>query len=734
MKNVKRISALLLCALFLCSAFLFAACGEEEGGQQTQSTAETTGKVTDDAASALYQVTVVDGFGNPYTEKVIVKFMQNENQIAMATVNENGVVEKELPVGEYAVEIATTESGKTCYYDTQAAVLNADTTKLSLVMAYHAAGETTSFTAICSSTNEDKEYQAYSIGVGCTYVTLDQEDRTYVLFAPEEGGVYRFSVKDNTAVIGYYGAPHFVQQNCLSEVTENTFEIPVSADSISSGQNGTARLVIGLDAEEGATGAIVNVERVGDTPWSVNDEPWSNYQPKTKIEPYTAPEGIQFTAFDLTAPTRAYKLVLNSTDGYYHLNSETGPVVYVQLANESYGISMKNMVGEIIYVDGVLMQSGSTSFRYMYDNGPEDFFKEDYTDAMRQYVTNRDQSTGVYPMTEDLYYILTMGTKFIGWCDPENANYRFAELPGVNHDLSWLFLCVYESVAELPPVETEPVQDTTDSTTPTTDANTGNSDNSGGNAGSNTGNDVNNNSGSSGNVSGTVDNNNQNTGSDNVSSKPIEDNKSEPIEIGGTLEFDASVRANHIVYYSLYRVTDTTLTIRSNDAYVIYNRKTYQPVNGVVTVPNLYSSSTNVPVKIAIGNQGTVDAVFSVKMTYTEGHRMNPYVLTTGNVSTFSASGNSQGVYYTFTANKDGILTVTLNSVSGGANGNISITSGQISGGTNAVDLRENANADGKSVSFAIKSGETVIVQIGVLPDDGFSYPEATIQTTVDFR
>ncbi len=183
----------------------------------------------------------------------------------------------------------------------------------------------------------------------------------------------------------------------------------------------------------------------------------------------------------------------------------------------------------------------------------------------------------------------------------------------------------------------------------------------------------------------------------------------------------------------MYRVTDTTLEIRSNDAYVIYNRKTYNPVNGVVTVPSLYSSSTNVPVKIAIGNQGSADAVFSVKMSYPAGHKMNPYKLAIGANTTYSSAGNSQGVYYSFTATKDGILTVTLDSVSGDCQGNISITSKQVSGGTAAADLRENANGDGKSVSFSMKAGETVEVQIGVLPDEGFNYPEATIQTTVDF-
>ena len=69
----KRIRALLLCTLFLCSMLALCACGED------------TSDASADTVS--YQVTVVDGLGNPYTEKVIVKFMQNGTQVAMANIN-----------------------------------------------------------------------------------------------------------------------------------------------------------------------------------------------------------------------------------------------------------------------------------------------------------------------------------------------------------------------------------------------------------------------------------------------------------------------------------------------------------------------------------------------------------------------------------------------------------------------------------------------------------------------
>lgn len=687
MKLTKRIRALMLCTLFLCSLLLMSACGEDTPGASED--------------TVTYQVTVVDGFDNPYTEKVIVKFMQNGTQVAMANVDATGTAKKDLPVGDYTLDIATTESGAVCWFDKTTAVLSAETTDLRVVMAYGTSGEPVALTANVPGTETSKEYEAYYVGTGSTYVALTPGDRSYVIFTPSEGGVYEFTVNGD-AQVGYYGAPHFVQANSLEEVVDNSLSISVNNSSISSENTGTARLVIGLDGAEGAHGAILNIQRTGDNPWTIEDEPWIAYQAKREITPYTLPAEVTLKGFDLTAPSVAYQLVFNETDRCYHIGSADGKLIFVQLEKECQGISLKNMVGEIIYQDGVLMQSGTAPFRYMRYNSKEDFFKEDYTDVLRQYVTNRDATHGVYPLTEDLYYILQKGIEFIGWCDPESSNYRFADMPGVNPDLSWLFLCEYvDSGQVVLPLPQEP---TVPGYTPGpeySDPGPGTSTNPG-------------------------------TPGITVPSNPVHDNKSEPETVGGTLEFSTvQIQPGHLYYYSLYKVTDTTLTIQSSDAYVVYNGKTYTPVNGIVTVPGLYSSSTNLPVDIAVGNLGSSAQSFYVTLRYPIGHQMNPYQLNMGSVFTYSAKGNSQGVYYTYRASSAGTLTIRLDSVSGGNNANITITSENTDGGTRSVSLTENDNA--KSVSFKLSAGEGVTVTIGVLPTSGYDYPEATINTTVSF-
>lgn len=690
MKLTKRIRAVFLCTLFLCSVLSLCACGND-----TPDTADTV----------TYQVTVVDGLGQPYKEKVIVKFMQDGTQVAMANVDDSGVARKDLPKGEYTLDIATTVSGVSCWFDKEQAVLSAQNNQIQVTMAYSASGEPTVLTADIPGTETSKEYQAYSVGTGSTYVALTPGERTYVIFTPAEGGMYQFAISGG-AQLGYYGAPHFVQPHNLAEVVDDSFSISVNDSSISTEQTGTARFVIGLDAVEGTEGTLLNILRTGDKEWSIEDEPWITYQAKREITPYTLPDGVTLKPFELTAPTVAYKLVLNEADRCYHVNSADGKLVFVQLEKECYGISLKNMVGEIIYQDGVLMQSGTAPFRYMYHNSREDFFKEDYTDAMRQYVTNRDVAHGVYPLTEDLYYILNKGIEFIGWCNPESSNYRFADVAGINPELSWLFLCEFvdggQIVMPLPEEPTDPGYTDPGYTDP------GYTD------------------------PGYTDPGYTDPGSGSVSvpSNPIHDNKNDPEDIGGTLQFTAQVQPGHLRYYDLYKVTDTTLTIYSSSAYVVYKGKTYTPVNGVVTVPNLYSANTNVPVKLSIGNLGSSTETFQVSLNYPVGHRMNPYQLTMGGVSAYSREGNSQGVYYTFTASKAGTLTIRLDSVSGGNSGDISITSKNVDGGTRSANLTENGSSN--SVSFQMAAGEGVTVCISVMPKDN-KYPEATINVTASF-
>ena len=210
---------------------------------------------------------------------------------------------------------------------------------------------------------------------------------------------------------------------------------------------------------------------------------------------------------------------------------------------------------------------------------------------------------------------------------------------------------------------------------------------------------------------------------------PVEDHRDEPIEIGGTLNFDAVADAGHLVYFNLYRVSGTSLVIEDPMAYAIYNGVTYEAVEGKVTVPDLYSDSTNVPVAIAIGNRGTEDLVFPVTLSYPLGTRMNPFTQGVGKLTAFCEEGNAQGVFFRFTATKAGTLNVRRPQ---GVDCNITITSDLVEGGTRSMSFSDVAE-DQLALAFPMSAGESVLICVVVNPQNGFNYPEATVSTRLTF-
>jgi hypothetical protein len=734
----KRVKAWLLCVLMLCSVLMLCACkgDEEKSGEPTTApsqpsteatnpSTEATEPSTEPAApgNAFYKVTLIDGLGNPCGDKMLVTFMKDGQKVSMVKVDAQGVALKELPAGDYTVVVSSTNSELKFYYEAESATLTAEKTETEIVLVSEQGEVFQGINAYAPGGDEMLPYDAYAVGAGCTHVYLTVGDRSYFLFAPTEAGTYELSVNGDAATLGIYGASvHFIQSSSTLDVVDNKITLSINSGMIGTGETGTTVYVIGLDSVNGAEDAVLNIIRTGDAAWTIEQEPWIPYNPKMPVSPFALEPGITLKEFDLTASTDAYNLVKDA-DGYYHLNSVDGPRVYVQLEEALYGISMLAMVGEIVFQDGELIPTGTAPFRYMYNNGKDDFFKEDYTDAMRKYVTNRCEYTGVYPLTEDLAYILPMGMKNIGWLREETSNFLFRDLEGFNEELGWLFLCVYEDV-QAPPQPTEPSEPTqpkpTEPSEPTQPKPTEPSEPTQPKPTKPT----------------EPSEPTQPKPTEPAPQPPVEDNKDEPIEIGGVLEFDAAVQANHIVYYDLYKLNEATLIINNPNAYVIYNNKTYKAVNGVVTVPDLYVRYTNQPIKVAIGNEGTKNASFHVEFTYPEGHTNNPINVTMGSFTANVKANNEVGVNYQWIATADGTFTLTLDGITDGVNAAILVTRVETIGeGEDAMQIPHTITLDdtgSNTVSIQVKAGEFVKINIGTQPKKN-KYPAATIEVTASF-
>lgn len=418
MKLTKKFGALTLCVLLLCVTVLLGACS----GEQASSTPAST--------EAEYQVKVVDGSGKPYTSGVIVQFMKDGEKVALQAIDENGVAAKSLEKGDYTVELMFTGNAEDYYYDNTGLALSADMTSLEVVLAKKVGTESQMLFV------DGKEYEAYKVEEGSSHVSLTEGDRAYFLFTPTVAGTYEVAVSDATAQLGYYGAPHFVQTVNSAEVVDGAFTISIKASMIGSEGGGTTVLVIGIDAGENDN-CVLTIERIGEPEHTIEDEPWTVYQPTVELSPYVMPTGAKLQQFDIKASTDTYNLVLNEEDGFYHLDSADGPLVLMYLGVDVQYLDCFKTILEYTGVN-----------RYFFDENGEFVKKENYTDCLLQYISCMDDENGVYPLTEDLKYILQNEGEDSGWFDPNGDLYLFVDdngnmVDGINNEISWLFMCCY---------------------------------------------------------------------------------------------------------------------------------------------------------------------------------------------------------------------------------------------------------------------------------------------------
>lgn len=414
MKLIQKTACLVLCLLLTASLCLLAGCGGKEPEQPRELT---------------YQVKVTDALGNPYTTGVVVRFLRGGEQAALQAVDADGTANKTLSPDTYGVELMFTDSGASYYYDKTDLTLSADKTELQITLARALSGEKRSLYV------QGEDVGGYDVDLGSTYVELTAGERSYFLFTPTVAGTYRFSVEGGDASVGYYGAPHFVQSQNVAEMEDGAFSISIRADMVGTGSGGTAVLVIGVDSESDGN-CFLNIQRTGDPEHTIDDEPWTVYQLTSVLSPYTMPAGSAVHEFDLTADS--CELVLNESDGFYHLDSADGPLVLVRLGVENkYTDSFQTM-----------MESGRM-VKYFFDADGNFLKKESYSECLQEYLNCMDADNGVYPLTEDLKYIIQQRGDYMDWWNPDGKGlYMFVDqngnpVPGINRDIAWLFMCCY---------------------------------------------------------------------------------------------------------------------------------------------------------------------------------------------------------------------------------------------------------------------------------------------------
>ena len=379
-----------------------------------------------DSTTANYQVKVLDGQGNPFTSGIIVKFMKDGQQIAMQPVNGEGIASKELDKGDYTVELTFTDSSINGHYDTSAAVLSADKTYLELSLISALGNESVDLVV----NNED--HKAYVVNAGSTYLTVKASVRNYFLFTPAEAGTYELRVDNNDVKVGYYGAPHYVQSISAIDAINNVITLSISAGSIG------GSYVFGLDGLTEDASVVMGIIRTGDPSITISDMPWTEYKTTHTPSEFTLsiPSGKSLKYVDVTGKTEDTVVVKSDADGYYHYGSANGPIVYVHLGKGAPYFALQTVI------EGDGLGGGAPIREYFYDANGEFLKKEDYTDILRTYFENMDANHYVYPLNDDLIYIIKNGCK--QWWDKNDPDYNEQfSITDCNPEIGWMFALCY---------------------------------------------------------------------------------------------------------------------------------------------------------------------------------------------------------------------------------------------------------------------------------------------------
>ena len=385
-----------------------------------------------------YGVWITDGLGMPLTNIIVnikkdgetVKMVQYKGQYATF----------DLEDGEYTVELDLSGLDAEYVYDTEACVLSPDKKSLNIKL-YRTASAYEE--PLYVGYPVDADYDATVISDAGSYkMSLTPKDYTFFVFTPHTAAIYTITYEcEGELRLSYHGGTFFVQGNDISEDNSefskygNGLAVNVYSSSIG------ATYVFAIRSK-GATECTLNIQNVGDPGTRFVEEPWTPYQEDAgKVEEMkNYPQEGTYTTIDLG--DTSISAVLNPNDGYYHLNSVDGPVIFLDFTTDSqyiasiYTICANQRMGAYIYdADGNVVEKRSYNELFFQCGMPDPVTAE----------TTPDPGIRV-PLTEKLAEAIQSFGNNQGWwkegADSNIFSTAFAGLP-FNQEYAWLLYCGY---------------------------------------------------------------------------------------------------------------------------------------------------------------------------------------------------------------------------------------------------------------------------------------------------
>ena len=387
--------------------------------------------------SEPYGLWISDGLGNPVSN-VFVKIMKGDEQVKMFPYL-GEFLSMDLELDTYQIVLDLSQLNGTYTFDESLCVLTPEKRSTSIRLIQNPTEETALFVGYPISA----DYPAYYIGEGATNVTLTPNDYTFLVFAPINAAIYTITYEGNANLeISYHGSSFFTQGHDMSQDTsciskyENGLAISIYASEI----GGDYVFAIKSTSE---TSCVLKIKNAGDPGTRIEDEPWKPYlEDSAMVEKQlnTTVDGT-YTTVDLT--DLSLKAVYNEADGFYHLGTADGPIIFIDLTSDSqYVASIQTICA--------LQRMGE----YLYDINGNLVEKRSYNELFRQYglfTETADGDTPVdgpvrVPLTQKLVEAIQSFGEKNGWWDFNNDSNIFKlayPTTAYNKEYAWLLYCGY---------------------------------------------------------------------------------------------------------------------------------------------------------------------------------------------------------------------------------------------------------------------------------------------------
>ena len=381
-----------------------------------------------------FGVWIVDGLGNPVSD-IIVKVMKGDEQIKMYPYQGEFLAMNVEP-DTYRIVLDLSQMSEEYVYDESLCTITPDSPSATIRLFKAPVAGDSLFVGDPILT----DYDSHRIGEGSTLVTLTPNDYTFFVFAPTSAAVYTVTYECPTDLaISYHGGSFFVQGHDLTGASEDAskYENGISLNVYASNIGGEYVLAV---KSTSATSCVINIKNVGDPGTRIEDAPWTPYlEDSQKVEEQlNMTVSGAYTTIDLT--DLSIKAVYNEEDGYYHLNSADGPILFIDLTSDSQ------------FVASIQIICGNQRMgTYVYDVNGDIIEKRSYNELFFQYGMPETSEEVVdspirVPLTEKLAEaIQNFGSRNGWWNADAEGNIFVSALMGApyNREFAWLLYCGY---------------------------------------------------------------------------------------------------------------------------------------------------------------------------------------------------------------------------------------------------------------------------------------------------